>query len=65
MVHELYIGSLVSDISNNFIEKVKIFDLGLPLKFYNSYGSEQDNYNKENFNSKNIFSKIKTIVTSK
>ena len=65
LVHELYIGSLVSDISNNFIEKVKIFDLGLPLKFYNNYGSEQDNYNKENLNSKNIFSKIKKIITSK
>ena len=65
LVHELYIGSLVSDISNNFIEKVKIFDLGLPLKFYNNYGSEQDNYNKENLNPKNIFSKIKKIITSK
>ena len=65
LIHELYIGSLVSDISNNFMEKVKIFDLGLPLKFYNNYGSEQDNYDKENLNSKNIFSKIKKIITSK
>ena len=65
LVHELYIGSLVSDISNNFFGKVKIFDLGLPLKFFNNYGSEQDNYEKINFNSKKIFFKIKKIITSK
>lgn len=65
LIHELYIGSLVSEISNNFRDKVKIFDLGLTLKFFDDYGSEEENYKNENLDSNKILSRIKKIVKSK
>lgn len=65
LIHELYIGSLVSEISNNFRDKVKIFDLGLTLKFFDDYGSEEENYKNENLVSNKILSRIKKIVKSK
>ena len=63
LIHEMYIGSLVSDISLNFSKSVKIFDLGLPVKFYDSYGDEKDQYFDTNLNSKTIINKIKKLST--
>ena len=62
LVHEMYIGSLVSDISLNFSKSVKIIDFGLPIKFFDSYGSEQDQYKEINLSPKKILKKIKKVI---
>ena len=61
----MYIGSLVSDISLNFSKSVKIFDVGLPVKFFNSYGSEQDQYKETDLTPKKILKKIKKVIELK
>ncbi len=65
LVHEMYVGSLVSDISLNFNKFAKIFDLGLPLKFFDNYGTEQDQYDGIGLNAKKIVKKIKKLIELK
>ncbi len=65
LLHELYSGSLVDEITNNFKNKVKIYDLGLPVKFFENYGSEEEQYNNINLNPKKIFKRIKKIINEK
>lgn len=65
LIHELYMGSLVSEITQNFKNKVRIYDYGLPIKFFNNYGNEKDHYKKTLLNPKKILLNIKKVIKSK
>ena len=65
LIHELYIGSLVSEISQNFKRKVRIYDYGLPIKFFNNYGKEKNHYRDTLLNPKKILFNIKKVIKDK
>lgn len=59
IIQDFYIGSITSEIFSIYKnKKLKIFEIGLPNKFFLNYGTSQQHYNYLKLDKKNIKKKI-------
>jgi deoxyxylulose-5-phosphate synthase len=63
IIQDFYIGSITSEIINIYKnKKLKIFEIGLPNKFFLNYGSAQQHYTYLQLDKKIIKKKILKVL---